>query len=141
MSSTDVPIALLGYGTVGAAVSRLLAEGADDIERATGHRLRVVRALVRDPARERGFPVDPGVLTTDIAEIREGVVDRTTLITGSGQPAAVISIARQIGGNIIAIADGVERTLRENAASLPRQDDRRSRASARSISRWIRRSA
>src|SRR3954447_5915270 len=71
MSSTDVPIALLGYGTVGAAVSRLLAEGADDIERATGHRLRVVRALVRDPARERGFPVDPGVLTTDIAEIRD----------------------------------------------------------------------
>jgi hypothetical protein len=44
----DVPVALLGYGTVGAAVNRLLSEGADDIERATGHRLRVVRALVRD---------------------------------------------------------------------------------------------
>jgi CzcA family heavy metal efflux pump len=55
----------------------------------------------------------------DIAEVREGVVDRTTLITGSGQPAAVLSIARQIGGNIIAVADGVERTLKENASSLP----------------------
>jgi multidrug efflux pump subunit AcrB len=55
----------------------------------------------------------------DIADVREGVVDRTTLITGSGQPAAVLSIARQIGGNIIAVADGVERTLRENASSLP----------------------
>jgi CzcA family heavy metal efflux pump len=55
----------------------------------------------------------------DIAEVREGVVDRTTLITGSGQPAAVLSIARQIGGNIIAVADGVERTLEENASSLP----------------------
>ncbi|MGA8487131.1 MAG: hypothetical protein WB684_08685, partial [Gaiella sp.] len=58
MQSVDVPVALLGYGTVGAAVHRLLAEQGDEIERATGHRLRVVRALVRDPSRGRGF--DPG---------------------------------------------------------------------------------
>ena len=51
--AVDVPIALLGYGNVGGAVARLLAESADDIERATGHRLRIVRALVRDPGRER----------------------------------------------------------------------------------------
>ena len=31
--SVDVPVALLGYGTVGAAVNRLLTEQADDIER------------------------------------------------------------------------------------------------------------
>ena len=55
MASVDVPVALLGYGTVGAAVDRLLAEQADEIERATGHRLRVVRALVRDPEKERAF--------------------------------------------------------------------------------------
>jgi len=59
------------------------------------------------------------VYVHDIAEVREGVVDRTTLITGNGQPAAVISIARQIRGNILAIAQGVEQTLRENARSLP----------------------
>jgi homoserine dehydrogenase len=64
----DVPVALLGYGTVGAAVHRLLEEGADDIERATGHRLRVVRALVRDKARE-GAP--SGLLTDDFTEIRD----------------------------------------------------------------------
>ena len=55
MASVDVPVALLGYGTVGAAVNRLLVESADDIERATGHRLRVVKALVRDIEKERGF--------------------------------------------------------------------------------------
>jgi homoserine dehydrogenase len=71
MASVDVPVALLGYGTVGAAVSRLLAENADDIERATGHRLRVVRALVRDPDKARAFPLDPGVMTTDFASIRD----------------------------------------------------------------------
>jgi len=69
MASVDVPVALLGYGTVGAAVSRFLTESADEIERATGHRLRVVRALVRDPDRKRSFPPESGVLTTSFEEI------------------------------------------------------------------------
>jgi homoserine dehydrogenase len=69
MASVDVPVALLGYGTVGAAVNRLLTDSADDIERATGHRLRVVKALVRDPGKERGYPPSGGVLTTDVQEI------------------------------------------------------------------------
>ena len=64
---TDTRIALLGYGTVGAAVDRLLAASADDIERATGHRLRLVKALVRDPARYPAAP--PGLLTTEFDEI------------------------------------------------------------------------
>jgi homoserine dehydrogenase len=60
---------LLGYGTVGAAVNRLLTESADDIERATGHRLRVVKALVRDAGKERDYPAAAGVLTTDVSEL------------------------------------------------------------------------
>src|SRR6185437_383162 len=69
MASVDVPVALLGYGTVGAAVNRLLQEQADDIERATGHRLRVVKALVRDTGKERQFEPAPGVLTTDFSDV------------------------------------------------------------------------
>ncbi|MFN0154693.1 MAG: homoserine dehydrogenase [Gaiella sp.] len=68
MASVDVPVALLGYGTVGSAVHRLLEEQADEIERATGHRLRVVRALVRDASKERDGRAS-GVLTTDIGDI------------------------------------------------------------------------
>ena len=71
MDAVDVPVALLGYGTVGEAVHRLLSESGDEIERATGHRIRVVRALVRDPGRARTFPAGDGVLTTDFAEIRD----------------------------------------------------------------------
>ncbi len=59
------------------------------------------------------------VYVSDIAEVREGVVDRTTLITGNGQPAALVSVARQIGGNILAIANDTEQTLRDAATSLP----------------------
>ena len=76
MASVDVGVGLLGYGTVGSAVSRMLAESADEIERATGHRLTVVRALVRDPAKERGFAPDDGVLTDDFATLRDDVPRR-----------------------------------------------------------------
>ena len=71
MASVDVGIGLLGYGTVGSSVDRMLVESADEIERATGHRLRVVRALVRDPKKERPIPAGDGVLTSDFAAIRD----------------------------------------------------------------------
>ncbi|MHB8470511.1 MAG: homoserine dehydrogenase [Gaiellaceae bacterium] len=87
MASVDVGVALLGYGTVGAAVSRMLAESGDEIERATGHRLRVVRALVRDPAKERAFPPGPDVLTTDFAAVRDDpAVDVVAEVMGGLEP-------------------------------------------------------
>jgi len=71
MASVDVPVALLGYGTVGTAVNRFLTESAEDIERATGHRLRIVRALVRDPVKERSFAPAADVLTTRFEDVLE----------------------------------------------------------------------
>ena len=75
MASVDVPVALLGYGTVGSAVNRLLTDSADDIERATGHRLRVVHALVRDTGKERDYPPSGGVLTSDIGAILDDLAE------------------------------------------------------------------
>jgi len=49
----------------------LLVENAEDSERATGLRLRVVRALVRDADRDRPAAPADGVLTTDFAAIRD----------------------------------------------------------------------
>ncbi len=97
MASVDVPVALLGYGTVGAAVNRLLTEGADDIERATGHRLRVVRALVRDTGAEREFPAGDGVLTSDFDEI-------------ANDPS--IAVVAEVMGGVDETGDNVLRLLR-----------------------------
>jgi homoserine dehydrogenase len=63
-----VRIGLLGCGTVGQAVVRSLSQGADTIERASGHRLVVGPVLVRDPARERGG-IDPSLLTDEPARV------------------------------------------------------------------------
>lgn len=84
----DVPIALLGYGTVGAAVHRLLTETGDEIERATGRRLRVKRALVRDTGKERSYEPGPGVLTTDPEEIlRDEEIVLAAELMGGLEPA------------------------------------------------------
>ncbi|HUJ55966.1 MAG TPA: homoserine dehydrogenase [Gaiellaceae bacterium] len=88
MASVDVGVALLGYGTVGSAVHRLLVESGDEIERATGHRLRVLRALVRDAAKERSFEPGDGVLTTDFAAVRDDPgVDVVAEVMGGIDPA------------------------------------------------------
>src|SRR3954466_6181983 len=65
--ATETNVALLGYGTVGAAVDELLSASADDIERAPGHRLRLTRALVRDPSRHPAATAS--LLTTEFEEI------------------------------------------------------------------------
>jgi len=44
----------------------------------------------------------------EIATIREGVEDRTTLVTGNGRPAAILNVTRQLGSNIIAVSDEVK---------------------------------
>src|SRR3974390_457960 len=88
MGSVDVGIGLLGYGTVGSAVSRMLAESRDEIGRATGHRLTIVRALVRDPSKEREFAPGVDVLTDDFADVRDDPrVDVVAEVMGGLEPA------------------------------------------------------
>ncbi len=66
---SETRIGLLGFGTVGSAVHRLLGEGAEAIERVTGGPVVVAGALIRDPARQRSAPA--GLLTTDFARLRD----------------------------------------------------------------------
>jgi homoserine dehydrogenase len=115
MAAVDVPVALLGYGTVGAAVSRLLAESADDIERATGHRLRVVRALVRDTTRERAFPAADGVLTTDFDEI---VSDPSIAVV-----AEVMGGVEETGDNVLRLLRAGKPVVSANKQLVARRGD------------------
>jgi len=80
----DVPVALLGYGAVGSAVDWHLRRHQDELEAATGLRLRVVHALVRDLTKERAYPALDGVLTTSFERI-----------LGDGQ---VVAVAEVMGG-------------------------------------------
>jgi len=66
-----IKIGLLGLGTVGKGVYRILAGNAENISRKTGARLEVVRILVRTPEKDRGLALNPGLLTTDYREVVE----------------------------------------------------------------------
>ncbi len=59
------------------------------------------------------------VYVRDVAEVREGVTDRTLLVAGDGKPAALVSVARQIHGNIIDVVDGARAAIQGFSASLP----------------------
>ena len=157
LASVDVGIGLLGYGTVGSSVDRMLVESAEEIERATGHRLRVVRALVRDPKKERPFPAGDGVLTSDFAAIRDDPeVQIVAEVMGGLSPAGdyvrellragkpVVSANKQLiardGAELFAAASeaGVQLALRgvgmrgdsrrEGAARIARRHERPPRA-------------
>jgi homoserine dehydrogenase len=64
-----IRVGLLGCGTVGSAVLRLLSTNADDIESRSGARFEVTRVAVRDPARHRAVPAPAEGFTSDPAEV------------------------------------------------------------------------
>ena len=86
--SRTVGVGILGSGTVGAAVIRLLQEHADDIERRSGRRIEVRRVGVRDASASRDVPLDPGRFTTDLASVVEDPeVDIVVEVMGGVEPA------------------------------------------------------
>ena len=58
-------VALLGCGTVGSEVFRLLGQQADDLAARIGARVEVAGVAVRRPGRSRAVPIEPGLLTAD----------------------------------------------------------------------------
>jgi homoserine dehydrogenase len=86
---TDVVrVGLLGCGTVGAAVVRLLDEHRAEIELRTGMRVEVARVAVRDPARDRGVALPAAAFTDDPGEVASDPnVDIVCELIGGTQPA------------------------------------------------------
>lgn len=64
-----IGVGLLGFGTVGRGVYRVLQKNRELIAHRSGTTLAVKKALVRDPKKERGIPLPPGFFTTDPGEI------------------------------------------------------------------------
>jgi CzcA family heavy metal efflux pump len=67
-------------------------------------------------AIENGVPIR----VRDVAEVRDGVEDRRLLITGNGQPAALINISRQIGGNILQITSQLKALAANLGTAIPK---------------------
>ncbi|MBZ5516183.1 MAG: efflux RND transporter permease subunit [Acidobacteriia bacterium] len=75
-----------------------------------------------DDIRNTVVAVEDGspIRVRDIAEVRDGVEDPRILVFGNGQPGALISISRQIGGNILEVADQVKALAQNLGSAIPR---------------------
>ena len=70
--SPELKVGVLGAGTVGSQVIRMLAEQADDFEARSGARIRVNKVAVRRLDAPRDYDVDPALLTTHPEEAIDG---------------------------------------------------------------------
>ncbi len=88
MSERTVRIGLLGCGTVGSAVVRMLHDHGDDIAERTGCRLEVARVAVRDLDRIRDVPADRSIFTDDgSAVVDDPAIDVVCELLGGMEPA------------------------------------------------------
>ena len=87
MSDADeVTVALLGGGTVGSQVARLLTEGADDLAARVGRPLRLTGVAVRDVAKDRsGIPTE--LVTDDAVALAGSGADVVVELIGGVSPA------------------------------------------------------
>ncbi|MGL4594697.1 MAG: homoserine dehydrogenase [Thermoguttaceae bacterium] len=64
-----VNVALLGFGTIGAGVAQILLDKKDQIKRATGKEVRLVKIVDKDVKTDRGLDLPAGILTDDAESI------------------------------------------------------------------------
>jgi homoserine dehydrogenase len=69
MSQPPIQVGMLGLGTVGGGVARLLSQKSKILAKEIGREIVLRRVLIRDLTRERGIDLPPGCLTTDPAAI------------------------------------------------------------------------
>jgi homoserine dehydrogenase len=94
VSDRTLRVGLLGCGTVGSAVVRLLHEHREDIGRRAGCRLEVSKVAVRDPSRRRDVPLDPSTFTADPMDVIDDPdVDIVCELMGGSEPAGSLILA------------------------------------------------
>src|SRR5438552_15333668 len=87
-------IALIGCGTVGSGVAKLLLEHPERLAARAGRRLALRRVVVKDATKTRSVALPAGLLTTDLRRVLDdpsihvaveavgGVEDRKSVVEG-----------------------------------------------------------
>ena len=113
-----VRVALLGCGTVGSEVARLLTTHADDLAARVGRPLELAGIAVRRTSMDRGgLPVDPALFTTDAEHLAtRDDVDVVIEVIGGLEPARSLILAALEAGSSVVTAN--KALLAEDGATL-----------------------
>ena len=113
--SDALRVALLGCGTVGSQVARLMNDQADDLAARIGLPLELVGVAVRRPKRHPDVP--PDLLTTDAASLVErDDVDLVVEVIGGIEPARTLLLTALRSGKSVVTAN--KALLAEDGATL-----------------------
>lgn len=121
-SERTVRLGLLGCGTVGGALARLLADHEEDVTQRAGARIEIGLVAVRDLTKERDLPIDPSRFTDDpqrvlddpdvdiVVELMGGVDPTKALILGAferGKPVVTANkeVLARFGPELFDAAD------------------------------------
>ncbi|MEM1355870.1 MAG: homoserine dehydrogenase [Planctomycetota bacterium] len=87
MAEPIVGIGMIGLGTVGGGVAKLLRDEAELYTQRTGKRIELRRVMVRDTerARQSGL-VDPAIVTGDVADLLGEQIDVVIEVAGGVDP-------------------------------------------------------
>ena len=113
--SAPITVALLGGGTVGSQVARLILEQSDDLAARIGAPLELVGVAVRDASRPRdGVP--SGLLTDDATELAARGSDIVVEVMGGIEPARTLILQAMAAGSSVVTAN--KALLAADGASL-----------------------
>ena len=115
METTNV--AIVGLGTVGSGVARLLLDQGDRVARHAGRGLSLTKAVVRDLDKERGCEVPAGVLTDNLDEVIDNPdITVVAQLIGGLEPARTIMVRLLESGKDVVTAN--KALLAEHGAEL-----------------------
>lgn len=110
----------LGYRELAAAINTALGvQAVGRVERDYKQYLVLMDREAHTPEDVGAVVLKGGLRVRDVATVRLGTEDRVRLIRGDGRPAALVNIARQIGGNTLAVADSASRVVATLQRTLP----------------------
>jgi homoserine dehydrogenase len=120
--NSDLPnevtkVAILGMGTVGSGVARLLVEHGDRIARHAGRKLWLEKAVVKDLKKKRRYDPPPEVVTDKVDDvINDPEIKVVAHLVGGVEPARTIMLRLLESGKDVVTAN--KALLAEHGAEL-----------------------
>ena len=103
MTNNTAKVAIIGFGTIGSGVARLLLEKGDRIARHAGKRIELVQIVDPDVTRARNVALPPGLLTRDLSKVLDNpeIVAVVQLIGGFEPDRSVMLKVLESGKDVI----------------------------------------
>jgi homoserine dehydrogenase len=103
MAKNTAKVAIIGFGTIGSGVARLLLEAGDRIARHVGRRVELAAVVDPDVTRTRNVALPPGLLTSDLSRVLDDPeIEAVVQVIGGLEPDRTIMLkVLESGKNVI----------------------------------------